>query len=86
MKKVVMMILTVVLTMGYIMSGPNVVMASDHEPTYETQGQDAGIMADKIVVRSRVFEGRVQYRRFNATKNRWVDPAWIDEDDFFGSR
>ena len=39
-----------------------------------------GIMplADVIVIKDRIFEGRRQWRRWNATKNCWVDPAWID--------
>lgn len=31
---------------------------------------------DKIEIKYRVYKGVVQYRRWNATKNRWVDPEW----------
>ena len=34
--------------------------------------------ADVIETKYRVYYGRIQYRRWNATRNRWVDPEWID--------
>ena len=39
-----------------------------------------GIMlfADEIVLKTRVFYGRLQYRHWNVTKNCWVEPNWID--------
>ena len=39
-----------------------------------------GIMplADVIEVRTRVYNGKMQYRRWNVTRNRWEDPYWID--------
>lgn len=39
-----------------------------------------GIMplADTIVVKTRVYNGKLQIRRWNETKGCWVDPAWID--------
>ena len=43
------------------------------------------VMADRIVLKTRVFNGKLQFRRFNATKNRWVDPYWINAEDFEGS-
>lgn len=40
---------------------------------------------DKIVLRAdvietifRVHHGKRQYRRWNKTRGKWVDPAWID--------
>lgn len=33
---------------------------------------------DKIVVKYRVYNGKTQYRRWNDTKQCWVDPKWID--------
>jgi hypothetical protein len=60
-------------------------MKNSNERLHMTEKQDTAaiIMADKIVVKSRVYEGRVQNRRYNETKRRWVDPEWIDKDDFF---
>lgn len=44
----------------------------------ETTDGIAGIAraTDKIEIKYRVYKGVVQYRRWNATKNRWVDPEW----------
>lgn len=38
-----------------------------------------GIMplADVIVVKTRVYNGKNQYRRWNETRKCWVDPDWI---------
>lgn len=36
------------------------------------------INADKIVIKKRTYNGKRQFRRWNETKQRWVDPAWID--------
>lgn len=34
--------------------------------------------ADVIGVKTRFYNGKMQYRRWNATRNRWEDPYWID--------
>ncbi len=34
--------------------------------------------SDVIVTKTRVYNGKLQYRRWNETKNCWVDPYWID--------
>lgn len=34
--------------------------------------------ADKIIIKFRVYNGMDQYRRWNETKQCWVDPAWIN--------
>lgn len=33
---------------------------------------------DTIVMKYRIYNGKPQCRRWNATKGCWVDPAWID--------
>ena len=33
---------------------------------------------DKIVIKYRTHNGKEQYRRWNDTKQCWVDPKWID--------
>ena len=38
----------------------------------------AAIMADVIVYKYRVNNGKYQYRRWNETRGYWVDPYWID--------
>lgn len=35
-------------------------------------------ISDQIIIRYRVYEGRLQYRRWNATDGEWLDPEWID--------
>lgn len=35
-------------------------------------------LADVIVIKKRVYQGRAQWRRWNETRGYWVDPAWID--------
>lgn len=35
-------------------------------------------LADQIEVRTRVYNGKYQYRRWNVTRHRWEDPYWID--------
>lgn len=39
-----------------------------------------GIMplADEIIFKTRIYQGRPQFRRWNATWGYWVDPDWID--------
>lgn len=39
-----------------------------------------GIMplSDVIVIKKRIYQGRLQYRRWNETWGYWVDPCWID--------
>lgn len=34
--------------------------------------------ADIIVKKYRVKNGKLQYRRWNETRECWVDPYWID--------
>ena len=36
------------------------------------------LVEDVIVYKYRVWNGKLQYRRWNETKNCWVDPKWID--------
>lgn len=35
-------------------------------------------LGDKIVTKYRFYKGKRQYRRWNDTKNVWVDSHWID--------
>lgn len=34
--------------------------------------------ADVIVKKYRIYHGKQQYRRWNETRGKWVDSAWID--------
>lgn len=33
---------------------------------------------DIIIIKTRIYNGKRQYRRWNETKSCWVDPDWID--------
>lgn len=35
-------------------------------------------LKDEIVIYTRVNNGKMQYRRWNATQGYWVDPYWKD--------
>ena len=41
-------------------------------------GNHPVIRADIIETKYRMCRGKQQYRRWNKTRNRWVDPEWID--------
>lgn len=34
--------------------------------------------SDVITIKTRIYQGKYQYRRWNETKQCWVDPDWID--------
>lgn len=36
------------------------------------------LYADSIIYKYRVANNRLQYRRWNETRNYWVDSEWID--------
>lgn len=64
-----------------LLSHPNNVMEAYSVEGYQTnmyQGDHAVIMSDRIELRYRVNNGVLQYRRFNASRNCWVDPYWIN--------
>lgn len=58
------------------------VSASVEVPAHENinaAGEDRIVpYADVIETRFRTYKGKLQYRRWNLTKNCWVDPYWID--------
>ncbi len=45
----------------------------------QTMGQDAVSInaADTIVVKTRMYNGELQYRRWNETKKVWIDNKWL---------
>lgn len=59
-----------------------VVEAADTRPCENQQMVDdangAVICADSIVIKFRMYHGKQQYRRWNETRGKWVDPEWID--------
>lgn len=44
----------------------------------EREGEMIPLSRDRIIVKRRKYRGRHQYRRFNATKKRYVDSRWRD--------
>ena len=78
--------LIVVLTLSLMVSG-FVLSASAEEvglvedtTVVEQSGGNGGTivpMADKIVTKFRIYNGKHQYRNWNETRNRWVEPNWI---------
>ena len=55
------------------------VCAKESKMIMQADGKDTRIQrADVIVEKYRMFNGVLQYRRWNETRNCWVDPDWID--------
>lgn len=78
--------LIVVLTLAMMISG-SVLSASAEEVNVteetiavEQTGDNSGAivpMADQIIVKFRIYQGKKQYRHWNQTRNCWVEPDWI---------
>lgn len=55
------------------------VYANEGNVAMKADEKSVGIQrADVIVNKYRVYNGVPQYRRWNETRNCWVDPDWID--------
>lgn len=76
MKKLIIIILFVIMTLS--LSGLHFAEV-EASSIYITKSSDSNITvyADVIEYKYREYNGRLQYRRWNRTKNRWVDPYWI---------
>lgn len=78
--------LIVVLTLALMISG-SVLSASAEEVwvvedttiVEQSEGNSGAIvpMADKIVTKFRIYNGKHQYRHWNETHGYWVEPDWI---------
>ena len=55
-------------------------MAEENPDNNETEIVNSETSTDVIITRYRYFEGHNQYRRWNVTKQIWVDPYWINLD------
>lgn len=72
-KRIVLGVLSIILLYGsYICVGASDV-ASENK-VYENVMR----WEDEIIMKYRYYDGRLQYRRWNETKQCWVDPYWID--------
>lgn len=49
-------------------------------PTSQNSAEATGIIpfSDEIEIKTRIYNGKMQYRRWNKTQNCWIDPYWID--------
>lgn len=45
--------------------------------TVKRQESNAMVRADRIVTKYRVYDGKLQYRRWNETRGYWVDSKWL---------
>lgn len=71
-KRIITIIAIVVFCCSFL--SPNFCVISNAATT----GEGANILAtDTIVYKFRIYNGKQQYRRWNATKGVWVDPHWI---------
>lgn len=54
--------------------------AADSAPASSdaSQTQTGTARIDVIVTKYRLYHGILQYRRWNETRDYWVDPDWID--------
>lgn len=83
MKKVKKWSTLLAVSLCMIMSASAGNYVSDAEMQYEDQivRKDSYMIvpyADVIQVKYRMYNGKMQYRRWNATRKKWVDPFWID--------
>ena len=49
-------------------------IGQDYEVTQDVESR----VSDTIETKYRYHNGHLQYRRWNATKGRWVDPDWTN--------
>lgn len=70
------------LALGLVALVPSVseVKAAEVSSVPEVATEDSTIMptADVIEVKYRIKDGKLQYRRWNATREYWVDSTWKD--------
>lgn len=77
--KVVLFVITAIVVMSTLFI-PASATADSPKGCVSAVANNSDVMpyADSIVVRKRVYNGKTQFRRWNATRNCWVDPYWID--------
>lgn len=71
MKKKLLIILLIVLSL----SPANIYAAEQNSISTETEISPC---ADTIIKKYRHYNNKLQYRRWNTTKECWVDKDWID--------
>lgn len=63
-----------VLAPAFSANASDVITSESEHITLETIETRSSV----IVYKFRSYKGRPQYRRWNETTGRWVDPAWIN--------
>lgn len=71
------MLLGMFIIVGGLQTSTKVEASELYEYTIN-DGHTAMMRADVIVNKYRINHGKQQYRRWNETRGKWVDPAWID--------
>lgn len=78
-KKIITYALAGMLIVGVGFCTPVMVEASNLTANvYQSSSDKLVLRADVIETKTRIYHGRQQYRRWNKTRGKWVDPAWID--------
>ena len=81
MKKKLLIVATVCASLFVVAPAVSVSAAEvESESQVQTIQNDIGVApyADEIVMKFRVHNNKVQYRRWNQTRGYWVDKKWID--------
>ncbi len=47
-------------------------------PSPTLKNQEITPYADVIVLKTRLLDGKIQYRHWNETRGYWVEPDWVD--------
>ncbi len=76
MRKKIALFLAVALSVQIVSLDINAADVKVVEEVSESSGIEV-LSQDTIVTKYRLYNGKTQYRRWNATKGCWVDPAWI---------
>lgn len=77
MKKKIALFLAVALSVQIVSMDIHAADVKVIEGVSESSGIEV-LSQDTIITKYRVNNGVAQYRRWNATKGCWVDPAWIN--------
>lgn len=72
--------LIVVLALALMISGSVLSASAVENQVVEQSSENGGTIvpiADEIVTKFRVYNGKYQYRHWNETYGYWVEPDWI---------
>lgn len=56
----------------------NAQIIADNYVSYNIETLSGVERADVITIEYRLHNGKLQYRHWNATQGKWVEPDWID--------